>query len=557
MSIRLRVLPGCNGLGTCARIAPDIFRIDQNTGKAVVLRENADGSRERIDRIRENCPFVAVEIDGVPLDEPIDDVPVAAINRLTNDVIELRVTRPGYTFKPGQYAFLRLRDAAGEFFRAYSLVGSENNEVSFCIKLLSDGRGGRALCTVKPGDTLGLGRPLGTFALATKDRSKLFITGGTGLAPVMPMCRATPDVDKTVIFGVRTAADLFWLDALKAIPRTTVIPVLEEPDPAWTGERGRVTDAAGKLEVANFAEIYTCGSPGMVEAVHAQLIGRGVPDTRIFTDSFDISSPSPAPSLGFDWQSLYRRLHFYASLSLAAIILFYAVTGFMANRVNLFVAEGATRVATTVRQVPPAVPLTEDGLRAYLAGLLPPTARCTAFKDGDKELTATFIVPASGTETEREVAATINREDRALSLDEWRRLPEGLATDADALTAYIHTQVSGKPDQANSENDDKSFRIDCGSVWGVHTVQVDKAARRWQVSTAKPELAEALIALHRSKYAGGFQKYLVDVTALLLAFVTLSGVVMGLTVAARKRRLITAALTVGSLLLLALLLFNR
>jgi ferredoxin-NADP reductase len=534
-----------------------LFRIDQSTGKAVVIRDNADGFRDRLDAIRASCPFVAVEVDGVPLDDPIDDVPVAAANRLTHDVIELRLTRPGYAFTPGQYAFLRLRDTAGEFFRAYSLVGVERNEVSFCIKLLADGRGGRALRALKPGDVIGLGRALGTFTLATKDRSKLFITGGTGLSPVLPMCRAAPNADKTVIFGVRGEEDLFWLDVLGAIPRTTVIPVLEAPGAAWTGERGRVTDALRNLDVSGFSELYTCGSPGMVKAVKAQLIGQGVAETRIHADSFDASSPSPMVGEGFDWQSLYRRVHFYASVSLASLILFYAVTGFIANRVNLFVAEGMTRIAPAARQVPEAVPLTEVGLRSYLAGILPPTAQCTACEESDQEVRTRFTIAASGSDTAREVVATVKREDRTLAVEEWQRLPEDLPLDVTALTAFIRSHVSGEPDLGNREEDDKEFRIDCGSVWGVHTVLVDKVQRRWQVSTTRPELAVAIIDLHRGKHAGWLQKLLVDMTALLLVVVTVSGVAMGLTVAARIRRLITMALAGGSLLLLAIMLFNR
>ena len=557
MTLRVRVRPGCNGLGTCVRLAPELFRIDQATGKAVVIRENADGCRDRLDRIRESCPFIAVEVDGVPVDEPIDEVTVEAVKPLTSDVIELRLLRPGYSFKPGQYAFVRMKDAEGEFFRAYSLVGVDVGQVTFCIKVLPTGRGGRALRALKPGDTIGLGRALGTFTLSSTDRSKLFVTGGTGVAPVVPMCQASPAADKTVIFGVRTEADLFWMDRLRAIPRTTVIPVLEVPGPTWTGARGRVTDALHELDVTAFSEVYTCGSPGMVKAVHAQLTECDFDEKRIFADSFDSAKPTTPAVEPFDWQGLVRRLHFYSSVSLAGLFLFFALTGLVANRVNLFVAEGTGKVTTPTRLVPESVALDQASINAFLAGVLPATARAASFIESPKEIKATFTLPATGTETEQELIATVQREDRNLAIEEWRRLPDGIAIEADALSAYLRLSVSGDPDLKNREDDDKELRLDFGSVWGVHTVQVDTAKRRWQMSTTRPETAVALIDLHRGKHAGFVQKLLVDLTGLLLVFVTLSGIAMGLGAAARIRRFATLVLAGGSLVLLVILLLSR
>jgi ferredoxin-NADP reductase/ferredoxin len=557
MGIRIRVLPGCNGLGTCVRKAPELFRIDQKTGKAVAIREEADGCLPQLQEIRQECPFIAVEVDGVPLEEPFDQAPVVAVNRLTADVVELRLTRPGYSFKPGQYAFLRLRDADGEFYRAYSIVGAAAGQVTFCIKLLPDGRAGRALGAVKPGDTLGLGRPLGVFGLTTPDRSKLFIAGGTGLAPVVPMCEATPQADKTVILGVRSAGDLFWVDRLAALPRTKVVPVLENPAPDWAGQRGLVTDALARLDPLAFDEIYTCGGPRMVEAVRAQLAARGVPESRIRADSFELASTPAAAAAGFDWQTLYRRVHFYASLSLAALILFYAITGFIANRMNLFTAEEGRLTEASARTVPDSVALAEEPLRAFLASLVPPAARPAGFTQTDREIVAPYIIPADGAEPQHDLVVTVDRETRAVAIDEWRRLPDDLATDATALVAYLRGRLTGKPDLANADENDTHLALDFGSVWGIHAVRVDKEKRRWQMTTSRPQLADVLIALHRGKYTGWLQKLLVDATAVLLSFVTLSGVAMGLTTPARRRRWMTAALVVGSLVLLAVLVWGR
>lgn len=565
MSVRVRVKSGCNGMGTCERIAPQVFKLDQATGKAVVLLDDASAYRSQVERVRDQCPFVAVEIDGqADVGEVFDEVPVAAARMLTSDVVELRLHRPNYAFEPGQYAFLRLRDADGDFFRAYSVVDAADGMVTFCVKMITSGRGGRALRVLRIGDRVGLGRAMGIFSLATRTGRKVFVAGGTGIAPVLPMCRSAPDADKTVIVGVRNFADLFWLDELEAVPNTTVIPVLEAPDADWPGLRGRVTDGLAAFDITGLGEAYLCGSPGMVNAVRNHLLARGVPESAIRADAFTSNTNVSAPMLAqratppepFDWQGLVRRLHFYASLALAAIILFYAASGFVANRVNLFVAEGASG-APAPRMVPEQVPLTSAGLTAYLAGLWPAGAVPGAVHEGDDQMTAKAALKSADGQTEREWVATVERGSRQLNIIAWRRLPGGLGTDADSLTRFLSGQVQGEMDVKGREDDDASFKIDGKSVWGIHSLEVDKAQRRWQVSTTAAHPAIAFIDLHRGKQAGSMQKLLVDITALLLGFVTLSGVAMGLGAAAHRRRWAAAVLSGGSVLLVIILLYAR
>lgn len=565
MSVRVRIKPGCTGMGTCARIAPQVFKLDQASGKAVVLVEDATAHRAQVERVRAQCPFVAMEVDGaVDSGEIFDEVPVVAARMLTADVVELRLRRPGYTFTPGQYAFIRLRDADGDFFRAYSVVDAADGAVTFCVKMIASGRGGRALRVLRVGDRVGLGRAMGIFTLASTSGRKLFIAGGTGVAPVLPMCRAAPAADKTVVFGVRSFADLFWLDELESVPNTRVIPVLEVPDADWPGARGRVTDALGGVRVADIGEAYLCGGPGMVTAVRNHLLAHGLAESAIRADAFTsntmTSAPLPAqsatPAEPFDWQGLLRRTHFYASLALAGIILFYAASGFVANRVNLFVAEGAS-AAPAPRLVPEQVPLTAAGIAPYLAGIWPAGAQAGPVQDGEERLVANALVAGADAQSGRELIATIHKQDRRLTIEEWRRLPTGLPTDADSLTRFLAGQVQGEVDLKGREDDDTSLKLDCDSVWGMHSVQVDKKTRRWQVATTPAHTAVAFIDLHRGKHAGGVQKLLVDATALLLGFVTLSGVAMGLGAAAHRRRLAAAVLAGGSLLLLTVLLIAR
>ncbi len=52
----------CIGCGICATIAPDIFIMDQETGKSV-LKEDADLSdTEKLQEAADACPVAAIEI---------------------------------------------------------------------------------------------------------------------------------------------------------------------------------------------------------------------------------------------------------------------------------------------------------------------------------------------------------------------------------------------------------------------------------------------------------------------------------------------------------------
>jgi NAD(P)H-flavin reductase/ferredoxin len=552
-------------MGACVRLAPDVFRIDPDTGKAVVVLEDASAFRSAVMAAKDSCPFVAVDLDGA-VDESgtCDEVTVVGVQIIAAEVMELRLRRPRFHYTPGQYAFVRHRDGQGEFHRAYSVVSNHDDEVTFCIRILANGRGGRALSELNPGDVVGLGPAVGRFSLASLSRPKLFVAGGTGLAPVVPMCRAAHAAPKTVIVGARHERDLFWMDDLRAIPNTTVIPVLESPSTEWPGLRGRVTDVVNGLDTASFAEFYTCGSPGMVAAVAKNLRERGVSDDRIHSDSFLPAPPAAmvSPSAAsvrepFDWQGLLRRWHFYASLSLAGLIMFYAVTGFIANRADLFHGEDTATVKNAASTIPKGVALTADALTAYMSGVLPEGSHCTVCStEPGRDCTLIFALPDVADE-KREAIATIKRSDRSFTLTEWAKLPDAQAIDKEALTAFVRARVSGDPDLKNREDDDSSFRLDCESVWGTHAVTVDKVERRWQVTTTDQTPVVAIVDLHRGKHAGGAQKILVDLTAILLAFVTASGIAMGLGAAAHRRRMLAGALVLGSLVLLtAFLIFS-
>ncbi|MBN8524843.1 MAG: PepSY-associated TM helix domain-containing protein [Planctomycetes bacterium] len=554
MSIRVAVSTGCNGMGSCVRLAPQVFRIDPATGRADVLLDDCSPHREAVLQASRSCPFVQVEIDGVPLQERIDDATVIACERLTPDIVELRLRRPGFAFVPGQYVFLRLDDEAGQFFRTYSVVGSADGVVTLCIRLVGNGRAGRVLAAIRPSVRVGLSQAKGLFALRSPDRPKLFVTGGTGLAPVVPMCEAAPAARKLVVIGARAAKDLFWLERLRAIPNTEVVPVVQNPGPGWNGAVGLSTAPLESLDVADWPEVYTCGSPGMVEAVRKTLVSRGMPADRIHSDSFvpagtaTPSAPAEAARPARDWPGLIRRWHYIASAPLALIIIFYAITGFIANRSDLFVREDT---ATAERLVPEGVPMDREHLAPVLAAMAGDGARLDSFSDG-RPLTAVFAM-ADG----HDCQCTVDPERRSVRLRRRGTLPPDLPLNPAAIGSHLAGRLGGQPDLAHATNDEDGVELELASVWGTHRIQVDRPSRTWTCSTVTPPWSVSLVDLHRGKNAGGWQRALIDVTAMTLALVTLSGVGMSLLAASARRRGQALILLAAGAALLASLVISR
>ncbi|MEK7413499.1 MAG: PepSY-associated TM helix domain-containing protein, partial [Planctomycetota bacterium] len=359
---------------------------------------------------------------------------------------------------------------------------------------------------------------------------------------------------KLVLIGARTPRDVFWIDQLRAIPNTEIRTVVQEPDSTWTGPVGVITSLLDHAEPTDWPEVYTCGSPGMVDAVHARLVVQRFEATRIHSDSFlpagtkptALSQVSPTPPPRRDWPGLLRRVHYIAAAPVAMVLLFYAITGFIANRSDVFISEDGS--APSARQVPAMVPLTRAALAPFYAGLLPARAHLDGWGDGQPG-EATFR------DGDRGWRVRVSPETRKIDVQAFGAIPAAIENAPAAIAAHLTRHISGTPNLAQAEIDATSLALDFESVWGTHHVTIDTAAHTWTSTSTSPYFVVALVDLHRGKHAGAWQKIIVDVTAIVLALITLSGMAMGLIPIARRRQ---AVLLLGfSVVLLAFLLLQR
>ncbi len=150
---------------------------------------------------------------------------VGNIRKLTHDVISFDVSIGNpMTFDAGQFVVLETDGVVGG--RAYSMVNFElaTESLSFVVKRKPEGKFSDWLFDNDvDGKTVHVYGPLGRATFRPEDdKNVLCIGGGSGIAGMMAIvahsCRDSYFTDHKghVFFGVRTAADMFFVDELAA-----------------------------------------------------------------------------------------------------------------------------------------------------------------------------------------------------------------------------------------------------------------------------------------------------------------------------------------------------
>jgi toluene monooxygenase electron transfer component len=198
-------------------------------------------------------------------------------------------------FQPGQYAILHLGESLRRCYSMCNLPGSRL--LQFIAKRYEGGKGSNTLAALAPGARLTIEAPFGTCTLQRQPGRKVFVAGGTGVAPILAMLReaAAARLDfgapVEVLYGARTPADLAAGDMLAAavgrVPQARYLPVVEIAPAGWPYASGFVTDAiTSTIADPAAAEFYVAGPPVMVNAVKSLLRSADVPIRKVRYDSF-------------------------------------------------------------------------------------------------------------------------------------------------------------------------------------------------------------------------------------------------------------------------------
>ncbi|MGD9920333.1 MAG: 2Fe-2S iron-sulfur cluster-binding protein [Pseudorhodoplanes sp.] len=220
---------------------------------------------------------------------------VADIDPIASEVVRFVVNlEEPLAFLPGQYVCITPEGQS--FTRSYSMANPPGERRAiFYARLVERGVFSTWLTTqAKPGCTVLLSRPHGSFFLRDEKRPRPFVAGGTGLAPFLSMLHAmseSPTLAQPtqILIGARTQKHLFGiseLDSLKSkVASLSVRILVEQPD--GTGLlKGFATDAISEETFESDARAYLCGPPPMVEAGRKALARFNMPPADILCERF-------------------------------------------------------------------------------------------------------------------------------------------------------------------------------------------------------------------------------------------------------------------------------
>ncbi len=210
-----------------------------------------------------------------------------------------------FQYKPGQFMLFDLEIGGERISRCYTLASSPTrpNLVSITVKRVPGGPVSNWLHdTVRPGKRLHAVGPLGEFTYADHKASKyLFLSGGSGITPLMSMARAHDDLaseaDIAFVHSARTPADIIFRDETALMerhrPSFRAIAVCEEdaPGESWDGFRGRLSLPMLRQIAPDLLEreVFTCGPGPYMAAVRAMLGEIGFDMARYHEESFDFA----------------------------------------------------------------------------------------------------------------------------------------------------------------------------------------------------------------------------------------------------------------------------
>ncbi|MEV5526709.1 PDR/VanB family oxidoreductase [Streptomyces prunicolor] len=209
------------------------------------------------------------------LDPPISGRPrtralklrVAARETVADGVVQLRLEgRDLPRWEPGAHIDLVLPSG---LVRQYSLCGDPADSSSYTVatRLVEDGRGGSREVheQVWVGAELEVRGPRNRFPLVEAP-AYVFVAGGIGITPVLPMLRALPEsANWRLVYAGRTRESMPFLDEIERLgaDRVTVVAGLPDLD-------GELAD------LPEGAVVYCCGPEGLMVAVAERF-----PDVRL------------------------------------------------------------------------------------------------------------------------------------------------------------------------------------------------------------------------------------------------------------------------------------
>ena len=255
-----------------------------------------------------SVPSVGATGAGEPASAPgrtRDFVPVSVLAVIDESpsIRTFRLERPSsFAFEAGQFLTLRVQVDGAPQVRCYSISSAPETTGYMEISVKRQGLvSGTLHATLRQGSRIWVKPPAGRFVYpASDDRPLVLVAGGVGITPLLSMARhavaADPGRPVTLLYSARREEELAFLEELAWMasrhPQFRVVATVTGGGPAWTGHRGRITQAlvADYVPDATHSIAMLCGPGEMVADVRAMLRGGGVPDAQVRFEIFQATT---------------------------------------------------------------------------------------------------------------------------------------------------------------------------------------------------------------------------------------------------------------------------
>lgn len=209
-----------------------------------------------------------------------DSLKILSHDPVGSDAWLLRLERPDWTWAAGQLVSLQGADPLDQ--RDYTIASGERDDTLDVIyRLIPHGILTPFLRGKQAGDRLTVQGPYGRFTLRDPSRPLLFCATGTGIAPCRAYVRSVPNLNLTLLHGVRSPTDLYFQSewsGIRYLPCCSREPLDEKTE--------RLTERLGTMALDPDTHVYLCGANEMIYEVQDLLAARGIPPEHMFQEPY-------------------------------------------------------------------------------------------------------------------------------------------------------------------------------------------------------------------------------------------------------------------------------
>ena len=225
---------------------------------------------------------------------------LAKINIIAKNTYQLLITKPeGFSFTPGQYAFLDFPDPVQTddrpSFRAMSIASAPHEEQLMFIMRGSNSAFKKNMMEMSEGDDIIIKGPMGHVTLPQNITQPIaFIVAGVGITPARAMIKheefQKADRQVTLLYASRTKDSIALHNELGSttLKNYKSVFTLTREEGEWDGSSGRIDTEMIRQNIDDISNTmyYIVGTKVFIESMKEILEGLGIEKDNMQFDNF-------------------------------------------------------------------------------------------------------------------------------------------------------------------------------------------------------------------------------------------------------------------------------